>query len=80
MVRFAVPSYKFAPLRVQGLRLLEYVAIRKLQEQSGSYIIALPKSWIRAQGLKQSDPLTLHFDDKIVIEAQPVGSGKKAKH
>ena len=49
--------------------MIEYKVTRKLQEQSGSYLIALPKIWVDAQGLKESDPLTVRFNDNITIEA-----------
>ena len=49
--------------------MIEYKVTRKLQEQSGSYLIALPKIWVDAQGLKESDPLTVRFNGNITIEA-----------
>jgi antitoxin component of MazEF toxin-antitoxin module len=63
-----------------GLESMEYVTIRRLQKVGGSHCVTLPSAWIKAQGLEESDSVTVRFDDKIVIEAQPVGSGKKAKH
>jgi hypothetical protein len=46
----------------------EYKVTRKLQEQSGSYLVALPKIWVDAQGLKESDLVTVSFNGVVQIE------------
>jgi phosphate uptake regulator len=33
----------------------EYEVKRKLQEQSGSYFVILPKLWVESSGLKEGD-------------------------
>lgn len=45
----------------------QYEIQRKLQEQSGSYFIVLPKIWVKSWKLKESDVLTLLFNGKIII-------------
>lgn len=56
--------------------MTEYKVTRKLQEQSGSYLVALPKIWVEAQGLKESDPVTVRFNGIVQIEpARPRGKG-----
>ena len=47
--------------------------IRRVQEQSGSYYVALPKAWVDGKGLKQSDRVLIKFNDIVQIE-----SAKKA--
>lgn len=49
--------------------MTEYKVTRKLQEQSGSYLVALPKIWVEAQRLKESDLVTVRFNDIVQIEA-----------
>jgi antitoxin component of MazEF toxin-antitoxin module len=59
------------------LMIHEYKVKRKLQEQSGSYMIALPKMWVESLGLKESQELTLIFNGKVTIippEARPDSS------
>jgi antitoxin component of MazEF toxin-antitoxin module len=46
----------------------EYEVKRKLQEQSGSYFVILPKIWIDAQGLKEGDLISIKFNDILKIE------------
>ena len=45
----------------------EYVVERKLQEQSGSYFVVLPKIWIESLGLKEGDPMSIFFNGIIKI-------------
>jgi len=45
----------------------QYVIKRLLQEQSGSYLVILPKLWVQALGLKQGDEMTLIFNGIIKI-------------
>jgi antitoxin component of MazEF toxin-antitoxin module len=44
---------------------------RKIQRIGGSYLISLPKIWVDAIGLKQSDQLTLLFNGDIKIKPYP---------
>lgn len=56
----------------------EYKVTRKLQEQSGSYFIILPKMWVESLGLKQGSKMSVTFNGDIKIsrilkEAKPDG-------
>jgi len=44
-----------------------YEVQRKLQEQSGSYFVILPKIWVKSRELKQGDLLTVRFDGDVNI-------------
>ena len=44
-----------------------YIVKRKLQEQSGSYFVILPKLWVEYSKLKQGDLLSVKFNEKITI-------------
>jgi antitoxin component of MazEF toxin-antitoxin module len=57
---------------------LEYVVTRKIQEQSGSYFVHLPKIWVMARGLKESDAMTVRFNGNIEIEPAKKPSEKGA--
>ena len=46
----------------------DYEIKRKLQEQSGSYFVVLPKLWVEARGLKQSDVLSIKFNGDVTIQ------------
>jgi phosphate uptake regulator len=46
----------------------EYTVKRKLQEQSGSYFVTLPKLWVEAVGLKQGDIMSVKFNGSIQIQ------------
>lgn len=46
----------------------EYTVKRKLQEQSGSYFVTLPKLWVEAVCLKQGDIMLLKFNGSIHIQ------------
>jgi antitoxin component of MazEF toxin-antitoxin module len=50
----------------------QYQVKRKLQEQSGSYFVILPKIWVKALGLKESDALSVTFND--VVKITPIKS------
>ena len=39
-----------------------YNVKRKLQEQSGSYFVVLPKIWVKSMGLKQGDQMSVKFN------------------
>jgi antitoxin component of MazEF toxin-antitoxin module len=45
-----------------------YEVKRKLQEQSGSYFVILPKLWVEATGLKQGDIMTVKFNGSLHIQ------------
>jgi hypothetical protein len=45
----------------------EYKVIRKLQEQSGSYFVVLPKLWVKSRNLKERDEMSVIFNDIIKI-------------
>ena len=44
---------------------------RKLQEQSGSYFVILPKIWVESYGLKQGDMMSVLFNDDVKIKPPP---------
>ena len=48
----------------------EYNVKRKLQEQSGSYFVFLPKLWVDSYDLKQGD--TRAFEE-VAVDAVPEG-------
>ena len=56
----------------------EYKVKRKLQEQSGSYFVVLPKIWIESLGLEQGDSMSLLFNG-IVKVIPPVPSQSQAQ-
>jgi len=48
----------------------EYQVKRKLQEQSGSYFVTLPKLWVESLGLKESDQILLVFNGIVKVIPQ----------
>jgi antitoxin component of MazEF toxin-antitoxin module len=48
----------------------EYEVKRKLQEQSGSYFVILPKLWVKSEGLEEGDLVTVKFNGIVKIEPQ----------
>lgn len=46
----------------------EYEVKRKLQEQSGSYFVVLPKIWVEASGLSEGDFVSVKFNDVVTIK------------
>jgi len=46
----------------------EYKIKRKLQEQSGSYFVTLPKIWVESEGLKEGDVVSVKFNGAVKIE------------
>ena len=44
-----------------------YEVKRKLQEQSGSYFVILPKIWVESSNLKQGDLLSVKFNGSVTI-------------
>lgn len=45
----------------------EYKVKRKLQEQSGSYFVTLPKIWVESLGLKQGHEMSVRFNGIVKI-------------
>ena len=45
-----------------------YEVKRKLQEQSGSYFVILPKLWVESEGLKQGDLVSVKFNGILKLE------------
>ena len=68
MSRFKV--YISVPIRrfIGGILVRQYKVKRKLQEQSGSYFVALPKIWIESLGLKQGDFVIVSFNGEVRIK------------
>jgi len=46
----------------------EYQVSRKLQEQSGSYFVFLPKLWVNSYDLKQGDLMSVSFNGDVKIK------------
>jgi antitoxin component of MazEF toxin-antitoxin module len=55
----------------------QYEVKRKLQEQSGSYFVILPKIWVDALGLKQGDGMTVTFNGMIKITPSKTCNSEK---
>ena len=53
----------------------EYKVKRKLQEQSGSYFVILPKIWVESIGLKQGDEMSVKFNGTVKVEPVKNTSG-----
>ena len=45
----------------------QYQVERKLQEQSGSYFVFLPKIWVDSEELKQGDTMSVVFNGIVKI-------------
>ena len=45
----------------------KYKITRKLQEQSGSYFVTLPKIWVDSEELKQGDIMSVEFNGIVKI-------------
>ena len=45
----------------------EYIVKRKLQEQSGSYFVILPKIWVETLELKQGDEMSVIFNGVVKV-------------
>ena len=48
----------------------EYEVKRKLQEQSGSYFVILPKIWVEAERLKEGDIVNVKFNGILKLEPE----------
>ena len=46
----------------------KYEVTRKLQEQSGSYFVILPKLWVDSYDLKQGDIMSVIFNGIVKIK------------
>jgi phosphate uptake regulator len=55
----------------------EYEVRRKLQEQSGSYFVILPKIWVEAERLKEGDIVSVKFNGVLKLEPLKKGVLKK---
>jgi antitoxin component of MazEF toxin-antitoxin module len=55
----------------------EYEVKRKLQEQSGSYFVILPKIWVESAGLKEGDVMSIKFNG--IIKVEPIRTQVKAQ-
>jgi hypothetical protein len=53
----------------------KYRVTRKLQEQSGSYFINLPKIWVESCGLEEGDLMSILFNG--IVEVIPPSESKK---
>jgi len=56
-----------------------YKVKRKLQEQSGSYFVILPKIWVESLGLKESDDVSVAFNGEVKIKPIKVNTTKAVK-
>jgi antitoxin component of MazEF toxin-antitoxin module len=54
----------------------EYAVKRKLQEQSGSYFVVLPKLWVESLGLRESDIVSVTFNGMVKIKPIPKNRGR----
>jgi hypothetical protein len=50
------------------MRHQEYLVKRKLQEQSGSYFVILPKLWVESLNLKEGDFMSVKFNGGVKID------------
>jgi len=55
----------------------EYKVQRKLQEQSGSYFVTLPKIWVKSFGLKQGDQMSVVFNGEVKIKPAEKSEGER---
>ena len=55
--------------------------IRKIQfTGKSSYIVSLPKEWIKDQGMKQGDQVSVSRQGSSMLEIKPVNFGKRGSH
>jgi len=55
----------------------KYIVKRKLQEQSGSYFVILPKIWVESFGLEQGDQMSVVFNGEVKIKPAEIPEGKR---
>jgi antitoxin component of MazEF toxin-antitoxin module len=65
-----MPKEREVPERMPAT--IEYIVTRKLQEQGGSLLVALPKLWTRATGLVEGDKVVIKFDAKARLTIEPM--------
>ena len=53
----------------------EYKVKRKLQEQSGSYFVILPKIWVDSLNLEQGDEMSVVFNG--IVKVHPPSDSEK---
>lgn len=46
----------------------EYRVKRKLQEQSGSYFVTLPKIWVESLELEEGDLMSIEFNGIVKVK------------
>ena len=54
-------------MKAQINMVTEYKVERKLQEQSGSYFVTLPKLWVDSLELKQGDQMKILFNGIVKV-------------
>jgi antitoxin component of MazEF toxin-antitoxin module len=54
-----------------------YEVTRKIHDQGGSFLVALPILWIRSKRLRSGDSVRMQFDDVITIQPVKKKEGKK---
>ncbi len=62
---------------VEKMEHQEYTVKRKLQEQSGSYFVILPKLWVESLNLKEGDIMKVRFNGGIRIDPSRIDEKKK---
>jgi antitoxin component of MazEF toxin-antitoxin module len=50
----------------------EFEVRRKLQEQSGSYFVFLPKLWVKSLNLKEGDIMKVRFNGGVRIDPSEI--------
>jgi hypothetical protein len=53
----------------------EYIVKRKLHAQGGSFLVALPRIWVQAEGLKNGDEVFLVFNGLVKVLPDRLVSG-----
>ena len=58
--------------------MVEKENLRKIQfTGKSSYIVSLPKEWIKDQGIKQGDQVSVVRQGSSVIEIKPINFGRR---
>jgi len=50
----------------------DYTVVRKVHKIGGSLVVALPKIWTVAVGLKAKDAVEVHFDGDGAVRVMPL--------
>ncbi len=76
IVKF-LTSYKLFKLEV--IQMVERIGktVRKIGEIAGSYMIFLPKEFVRQHGLKKGDQVEIYYDD--VLHVVPITKERMEK-